>query len=219
MLEFITKFFRREEASKTLAKERLRLVLMSDRVSLAPDVFDEMKNEMLAVIRRYLEIDERALDMHFENFERQFALLASIPVLKVKTAEQGGIWRARAVHTPAHRAAGANGAPRASGALAESVDASTEEAGPDGLPARPAPRRRRRRRRTATPQENGATTPAEATGEHEDGPPIGKREDGPPIGKREDGPPIGERDRGSPSGESDSGPPIVGNDGEPPSGE
>lgn len=88
MLDFITKFFKREEASKTLAKERLRLVLMSDRVSLAPEVFDEMKCEMLAVIRRYLEIDERALDMHFENLERQFALLASIPVLKVRTPEE-----------------------------------------------------------------------------------------------------------------------------------
>jgi cell division topological specificity factor len=88
MLDFITKFFKREEASKTLAKERLRLVLMSDRVSLAPEVFDEMKGEMLAVIRRYLEIDERALDMHFESLERQFALLASIPVLKVKTPEE-----------------------------------------------------------------------------------------------------------------------------------
>src|SRR5215469_11297466 len=88
MLDFITRFFKREEASKTLAKERLRLVLMSDRVSLAPDIFDEMKGEMLAVIRRYLEIDERALDMHFENLERQFALLANIPVLKVRSAEE-----------------------------------------------------------------------------------------------------------------------------------
>src|SRR5215469_16440064 len=88
MLDFITRFFKREEASKTLAKERLRLVLMSDRVSLAPDIFDEMKLEMLAVIRRYLDIDERALDMHFENLERQFALLANIPVLKVRSAEE-----------------------------------------------------------------------------------------------------------------------------------
>src|SRR5258708_30159370 len=99
MLDFITKFFKREEASKTLAKERLRLVLMSDRVSLAPEVFDEMKGEMLAVIRRYLEIDERALDMPFENLERQFALLASIPVLKVRTPEGGAaVHRALRVH-------------------------------------------------------------------------------------------------------------------------
>lgn len=90
MLDFINKFFRREESSKTQAKERLRLVLMSDRVSLAPDVFDSMKSEMLTVVRRYLDIDERGLDVHFENAERQFMLLANIPVLKVKPAPQTG---------------------------------------------------------------------------------------------------------------------------------
>jgi cell division topological specificity factor len=84
MLDFINKFFRREESSKTQAKERLRLVLMSDRVSLAPDVFDSMKSEMLSVVRRYLDIDEHGLDVHFENAERQFMLLANIPVVKVK---------------------------------------------------------------------------------------------------------------------------------------
>ena len=90
MLDFINKFFRREESSKVQAKERLRLVLMSDRVSLAPDVFDSMKSEMLTVVRRYLDIDERGLDVHFENAERQFMLLANIPVLKVKPIPQSG---------------------------------------------------------------------------------------------------------------------------------
>ncbi|HEY5095326.1 MAG TPA: cell division topological specificity factor MinE, partial [Candidatus Eremiobacteraceae bacterium] len=67
MIDFLSRFFRREEASKTMAKERLRLILMSDRVSLAPDIFDAMKGEMLAVLRRYLEIDEHGMDVHFEN--------------------------------------------------------------------------------------------------------------------------------------------------------
>jgi cell division topological specificity factor len=144
MLDFITKFFKREEASKTLAKERLRLVLMSDRVSLAPDVFDEMKGEMLNVIRRYLEIDERALDMHFENLERQFALLASIPVLKVKSADE------IAVSNGAH----ANGAIAHNGAqLSGGEDGS-------GSPRTTAPRRRRRRRRSVNqPSQDNATPP------------------------------------------------------------
>jgi cell division topological specificity factor len=85
MIDFLSRFFRREEASKTLAKERLRLILMSDRVSLAPDIFDAMKGEMLEVLRRYLEIDERGMDVHFENAERQFALMATIPVREVRT--------------------------------------------------------------------------------------------------------------------------------------
>jgi cell division topological specificity factor len=91
MLDFFTRFFRREEASKNLAKQRLRLVLMSDRISLAPETFDSMKGEMLSVVRRYLEIDEGSLDMHFENAERQFLLLANIPVLKVKSKDEVGL--------------------------------------------------------------------------------------------------------------------------------
>jgi cell division topological specificity factor len=87
MIDFLAKFFRREEASSSRARERLRLVLMSDRVSLAPDIFDAMKGEMLDVLRRYLEIDERGMDVHFENAERQFALMANIPVREVKTHE------------------------------------------------------------------------------------------------------------------------------------
>jgi len=87
MLDFLTRFFRREESSRSQAKERLRLVLLSDRVSLAPETFDAMKGEMLAVVQRYLDIDERGLDVHFENAERRFMLLANIPVLSVKPSE------------------------------------------------------------------------------------------------------------------------------------
>jgi len=88
MLDFLTKFFRREESSKSLAKERLRLVLLSDRVSLAPETFDAMKTEMLSVVQRYLDIDEHGLDFHFESAERRFMLLANIPVVNVKSSEQ-----------------------------------------------------------------------------------------------------------------------------------
>jgi len=88
MLDFLTKFFRREESSRSLAKERLRLVLLSDRVSLAPETFDAMKTEMLSVVQRYLDIDEHGLDFHFESAERRFMLLANIPVVNVKSSEQ-----------------------------------------------------------------------------------------------------------------------------------
>jgi cell division topological specificity factor len=154
MLDFITRFFRREEASRTLAKERLRLVLMSDRVSLAPETFDEMKGEMLAVIRRYLDIDERALDMHFENLEKQFALLASIPVLKVRTPDEVAAWRQTPRQMPLEAVTGANGAAAARLLTAESPRENGSAAGHAGSgngAASPQPRRRRRRRRSAPP--------------------------------------------------------------------
>jgi cell division topological specificity factor len=160
MLEFITKFFRREEASKTLAKERLRLVLMSDRISLAPELFDEMKIEMLSVIRRYLEIDERALDMHFENLERQFALLASIPVLKVKTREQVALQHAL-LQPNAYLSASANGngtAPSTNGTIALDAAPHAPDGTQDGASS-PPPKRRRRRRRHPMPPPDGSAPP------------------------------------------------------------
>jgi cell division topological specificity factor len=103
MLDFLTKFFRREETSGSRAKERLRLVLMSDRVALAPDVFDSMKGEMLTVVRRYLDIDERGLDVHFENAERQFMLLANIPVLSIRPKPMNGDHKAATADRPRRR--------------------------------------------------------------------------------------------------------------------
>lgn len=88
MIDFLTRFFHREESSRSQAKERLRLVLLSDRVSLAPETFDAMKSEMMSVVQRYLDIDEHGLDVHFENGDRRFMLLANIPVVNVKSSEQ-----------------------------------------------------------------------------------------------------------------------------------
>ncbi|MBV8282553.1 MAG: cell division topological specificity factor MinE [Candidatus Eremiobacteraeota bacterium] len=138
MLDFINKFFRREDTSRAQAKERLRLVLMSDRVSLAPEVFDSMKSEMLSVVRRYLDIDEQGLDVHFENAERQFMLLANIPVLKVRPLSDAG--------NGALAGNGTNGAHQTM-----LVDAPVS-----------APRsRRRRRRRKHHPQDQGPQPPAD----------------------------------------------------------
>ena len=83
MLDFITKIFRRDESSRSLAKERLRLVLMSDRVALAPETFDLMKGEMLSVLQRYVDVDEQGIDVLFENAERRFMLYSNIPITSV----------------------------------------------------------------------------------------------------------------------------------------
>jgi cell division topological specificity factor len=165
MIDFLSRFFRREETSKSLAKERLRFILMSDRVSLAPDVFDAMKGEMLEVLRRYLEIDERGMDVHFENAERQFALMANIPVREVRTHDA----IARARRPVVHAAAPVEIDKESSDPLADAMTAAEQ--------VRPAPRRRRRRRpRAATavqPQteELPSSSPSESTPDQHEGPP------------------------------------------------
>ncbi len=83
MFDFFKKLFIAERSSDT-AKERLRLVLLSDHLSLAPETIDALKRDLLEVISRYVEIDPDHADVTFEQREREVAMLASIPITGVR---------------------------------------------------------------------------------------------------------------------------------------
>ncbi len=78
----------KEPASKQAAKDRLKLVLMQDRASVSPDFFDIMKREIIDVIKKYIEIDEDALEVELtRGIEAGLegpALHANIPIKNVK---------------------------------------------------------------------------------------------------------------------------------------
>ena len=76
----------RRNSSKAVAKERLRLVLVHDRSCASPQVLENMKNDLITVISRYLDIEQEGLDVSFTNNERQVALVANIPVKQIKRA-------------------------------------------------------------------------------------------------------------------------------------
>lgn len=82
MIEFLNKLFGRQTSGAT-AKERLRLVLMSDHLSLAPDMIEAMKRDLVDVISRYVEVDREKIDVHFENQDNALAMLANIPITGV----------------------------------------------------------------------------------------------------------------------------------------
>ncbi len=85
MLEFISRMFGKESsASKKVAKERLRLVLVHDRASISPAMLNRMKEDLIKVISNYMEIDEDALEFDLCQDERDVALVANIPVIKMK---------------------------------------------------------------------------------------------------------------------------------------
>ncbi len=78
----------KEIASKQAAKDRLKLVLMQDRASVSPDFFEIMKQEIIDVIKKYIEIDEEALEVELtRGIEAGLegpALYANIPIKNVK---------------------------------------------------------------------------------------------------------------------------------------
>jgi len=87
LLDIIARLFQRETvASKEVARERLRLVLVHDRATVTPDFLNQLKEDLITVIRQYLDIDEDALSVELENEDDSIALVASIPVKGFKRA-------------------------------------------------------------------------------------------------------------------------------------
>jgi len=89
MIEFFNKLFGRQTSGAT-AKERLRLVLMSDHLSLAPEMIESMKRDLVDVISRYVEVDREKIDVHFEQENDGLAMLANIPITGVNRNNGNG---------------------------------------------------------------------------------------------------------------------------------
>ncbi|MDT3698484.1 MAG: cell division topological specificity factor MinE [Thermincola sp.] len=85
MLDFLLRVFGKEGASsKNVAKERLRLVLVHDRADVSPQMLEDLKEDLIKVISNYMEIDERALEVNLDTSDNTVALVANIPVVKMK---------------------------------------------------------------------------------------------------------------------------------------
>jgi len=66
--------------SANAAKERLKLVLIHDRTDLTPKAVDQMKNELMEVISRYIAIDPEAVRIDVTQDGREQRLVADIPI-------------------------------------------------------------------------------------------------------------------------------------------
>lgn len=85
MLDFLLRVFGKDSnSSKNVAKERLRLVLVHDRADMSPSLLNDLKEDLIKVISNYMEIDENALEVNLNKSDNTVALVANIPVLRMK---------------------------------------------------------------------------------------------------------------------------------------
>ncbi|HHT73481.1 MAG TPA: cell division topological specificity factor MinE [Firmicutes bacterium] len=89
MLEFLGRLLGTSDGSKTKAKERLRLVLVHDRSSLSPGLLESLKEDLIKVISKYMDIDESGLEVNLDKSDDSVALVANIPVKNVKRQGKG----------------------------------------------------------------------------------------------------------------------------------
>ncbi len=85
--DLINKLLRRQTASANTARERLQLVLAHDRTDLSSDVLDKMRQEILEVVAKYVEIDMSEGAVSLETEDRMTALVANLPIKRTKTGE------------------------------------------------------------------------------------------------------------------------------------
>ena len=79
-----------KEAQKQIAKERLQLVLIHDQSGVSPALLEKMKNEIIQVISKYAEINEKDFNIELTRIPGEKggrvlpALVANIPLKNVK---------------------------------------------------------------------------------------------------------------------------------------
>jgi len=78
--------FREDPSSKSQAVERLRLVLIHDRAKVSIGLLELLRNEIINAISKYVEIDEKQMEIELNSTEEKAELVANIPVLKVRRA-------------------------------------------------------------------------------------------------------------------------------------
>jgi len=83
-MSFLERLLGKTDKSKSVAKDRLKLVLMHDRSDIPAPTLEKMRAEVIEVIRKYVEIDEEALTVALEREDNQVALVANIPVRRVR---------------------------------------------------------------------------------------------------------------------------------------
>lgn len=80
MTALLERVFGRDRKTANQAKERLKLVLIHDRTDLTPGALEALKDELIQVISKYVEIDPQAVNIQMEQDGREQRLLADIPL-------------------------------------------------------------------------------------------------------------------------------------------
>ncbi|MCY6485079.1 cell division topological specificity factor MinE [Clostridium aestuarii] len=83
-----SKLFSNKQSSKVVAKDRLKLILIHDRANISPELLENMREDILQVISKYVVIDDSEVEVrltHTQEVEGSSpALVASIPIKYMK---------------------------------------------------------------------------------------------------------------------------------------
>lgn len=79
----ILRRFLGDRSSGQLARKRMQFVLMHDRMDITPDIMEAVKNDIVKVLSRYMEIDTRSISVNIETTKDCTALISNVQVKRV----------------------------------------------------------------------------------------------------------------------------------------
>jgi cell division topological specificity factor len=89
MLKAIRRFFG-ERASAQVARQRMQVVLMHDRMDISPDIMEALKNDIITALSRYMELDRRTIQIDLEQGKNYTALISNVHVKRVYRHSMSG---------------------------------------------------------------------------------------------------------------------------------
>ena len=83
MIDLLRWALQKHERSKDAARQRLQVILVLDRVGLAPEHMEAMKRDIIEAVSRYLVVDKDSIEMDMQRSNETLVLVSNIQVREV----------------------------------------------------------------------------------------------------------------------------------------
>jgi cell division topological specificity factor len=85
MFDRIINLIRKKSTSKSVAKNRLKLILIQDRTLVDPNILESIRDELIDVLSKYFEFEQGGVEMELHRENESMAFVANVPVTSMKT--------------------------------------------------------------------------------------------------------------------------------------
>lgn len=79
---------RANTTSRTQAKQRLKFILAHDRAAISPQMFEQLRREIMQVVSKYVELEEEDIEINLESNRDLTAVIASLPIKAIKRNDE-----------------------------------------------------------------------------------------------------------------------------------
>ncbi len=85
IIELLERLFGREHiTSRSKVKQRLKFILAHDRAAISPQIFEQMRREIMQVVSKYVELEEENIEINLESDRDLTAVIASLPIRSIR---------------------------------------------------------------------------------------------------------------------------------------